>query len=229
MRHYIIIILLLLSFSEVVHAQEIITTRDMGSRVGLELDYSFSKNYEFSVLQEVRFSNNATKMEKMLTDVGLSYRIDPNFSIGSNLRYAYNRENSNFVTNDFRYNFDFKFKGKIARRTKIKYRLRYQQGQENFFTLDRDNRCKAESNFRNKITITHSKQDHKLFASSELFRKYELYQTPYFNKLRINVGDEFDYKKDELKLSLGYEQNLGRTYPFGFYFIEITYLFKRKK
>lgn len=225
----IVVTCTLLSFFSITFAQEIITTQDMGVRASVGLNRELWKHYELLLLQEIRTNNNSTQIDKLITNVGLKYRIDKHFSLAGDLRYMYSKQEDTSYSNDIRYNFDFKFKHKIFDRYRFKYRMRYQQKFGNCITLDRDNINKTKTNFRNKFEIGYPKNNHLYYASAELFRKYEQYQKPHFNKVRYYLGTEFKYGKGKLDLKLGYENTIGdSSYPFRFCFIKTNYTFEFK-
>jgi len=210
-------------------AQEIITTRDMGLRAGVGLDYKPWKHYKLSLQQEIRTTNNSKQLDKLITDIGLMYEIDKQFTIGGDLRYQHKRQEDYSYSNDIRYNLDLKFKQKINDSFRFKYRMRYQQKFGNLLTSDRDNIETTDTNFRNKFEVEYRLNNHLYYVNAELFRKYKQYQKPYFNKVRYYLGKEFKYKNGKINLCLGYEKNIGDwSYPHRFYFIETNYTFKRK-
>jgi hypothetical protein len=222
----LIFVIIIISSLYQTPAQERVTVRDMGIWTGIGIEHDFRESYELSFNQEVRLYDNSTKVDEILSEIGLRYEIDKNFRIGADLRYMHNRRNDNSFSNDLRYNLDLRFKAEIIDRLRIRYRLRYQQLFGNFFTLDRDNTYRTETNFRNKLQFDYSFKYHQIYIASDLFREYEFNTVPSFKKLRICIGDKIDYKNGEINLTFAYERDLRKVHPLHFFFIKLGYKFK---
>jgi hypothetical protein len=202
-------------------AQEIKTVRDIGlwSRIGL--DYKVNKDWQFSAAQEVRTNNNASRIQKSITDFDLGYRINKKFDLSGGLRYAYNRERDNSFSHNIRYNLDFKFKTELAKNFDLQYRFRYQSNYENPFTGFSD--FEQTSKARNRIKLEYDKKKHEPYFGAEIFRSFVYYRKPWFSSLRLTLGDKFDTKFGEFNLGMGYEREINLKFPLNFIFLRMNY------
>lgn len=209
------------------NAQEIKKTQDLGLWLGASIEYDFKKDYTLSFAQEFRLFESLTEMDRYITDVGLDYKINKNFGIGGGLRYYLERENDKTLSQDWRYNLDFKYKRKIGSGFKIKYRLRYQNVYEGLFEAIYQG---SKANVRNKLSLDYKvNKKHTIYVGAELFRKIENYRQPFFNQSRFEIGNEISNSIGKLDLSFCYERELNSNYPLNFFFGRINYTFKYKK
>ena len=215
------------AISKQVLAQQIQTVRDVGARIGVGFTRKYDNPFKLEFTQDVRFFDNFSKVSSFVSDAGVSYRIDKNFSIGTHLRYIGNRKKDNFFYHDLRNDYDLNFKIKLSDRIKLKYRVKYQKTYGNLMTLDvtKYDPKENKSNFRNKIQTEYEIGTHTLFLSFELFREYKLFERPTFNKMRINLGDEFGFKKGDFVAGLSYELDWSDSKPLHFVFLKLYYNF----
>ncbi len=222
----IAILFLFLLSSFPVSSQQIKTVQDIGGWTGIGLDYRFKKPYTVSLSQELRFFESFSKLEQSITEVGLEYAIDKRFKIGSQLRYAYARRSDHTFSNDVRYSFDFKYKLKLPKHFALKYRARYQTLYKNQFGFTPEG---TRSNFRNKLTFGYSFNAHFIYFSGEINRSIGNFQAPFFNKMRLNLGDKMNLSSGKLSYSLSYERELSTNYPLQFFFCRLYYTFQIQK
>ena len=104
-----------LSTSFLSQAQEIKTTRDIGIWLNLGVKYKFHRSWSASLNQGFRTYDNAVRMEKLFTHIGISYKINKKFKLGVGLRYAYARKKSLNLTHDLRYDLNLRFKQKLTK------------------------------------------------------------------------------------------------------------------
>lgn len=226
-RYNIVIVLLL--FVQTMQGQQLKKVLDSGAWFGVKVDYKFAKNYTASFLQDVRLFNAFTTLSKTNTQLGLTYKIDKNFSIGGDVRYIIDRKNGNIYTQDLRYNIDLQVKVKLNKKIRLQYRTRVQQKHENLFPYNLNRKQETIANWRNRIKLTYKLKDNKIYTKAELFREFVVYRQPYFNKLRLMVGDQIDTKIGELDVSLGYERELNIRYPLRFLFVKLYYIINLKR
>ena len=217
-------LILLTSFP--LFSQQIKTVQDIGGWTGAGLDYRFKKPFTISVFQEFRFFESFSKLEQSITEAGLEYAIDKRFKIGSQLRYSYARRKDHTFSNDVRYSFDFKYKLKLPKHFTLRYRARYQNLYKNLFGFTPEG---TRSNFRNKLTLGYSLNAHFIYFSGEINRNIGNFQAPFFNKMRLNLGDKFDLQNGKLSYSLSYERELSTNYPLHFLFCRFYYTFQIQK
>lgn len=222
-----ITILLLVFKPLTIFSQEVKTIRDIGVWTSVGIEYKQNKKWSYQLTQRVRTNDNAIKLQKVITDFELSHRINKHYSLGFGIRYAYDRKKNQTFTNDMRYQFDFNVKQKLTKKLSLKYRLRFQHTYNNLFTyiLDID----RKSNLRNKISINYKLKGHQLFLATELFREYEVYKKPYFNNLRISVGDKIKTKQADITASIAFERELQEDVPLNLFLFRINYNFNFKK
>ena len=208
------------------HAQQIKTTQDLGAWMGATLKYDLTKDLDLSLSQDIRFQESLTELDKYITEVGLSYKINKEFRIGGDLRYYINQKRDETRSQDWRYNLDFKYRIKLIKHLKLRYRLRHQTAYRNLFTAQA-NKGESESAIRNRVGVFYEGiKHHEFYFTSEIFRAIRHYRKPYFSKLRLVLGDEIKTKYGEFDVSFGYERELNSLYPLHFVFSRIYYTFK---
>lgn len=207
------------------YCQELKTVYDVGLWAGVETSYKLNKSYKLSFGQDIRLDRSLASLSKLDTDLGLDYKINKNFSLSLGTRYAYTREKDRSFAQDFRYNIDFKVRLKKIKKITFDYRFRYQTTYENLFGFDLDD---TKLNFRNRLKVSYDLGKHKLYFSSELFREYIVFQKPYFNKFRLNLGDKVNLFKGKFNYALSLEQELNDDNPLTFVFLQLYYSFKLK-
>jgi hypothetical protein len=213
-------------FTISVAAQEVKKVYDIGGWIGVGVDYKFNKSYTVSFLQEIRLYESFDDIDKVISDIGIVYKINKEFGLGADVRYYLNNHNDNVFTNDFRLSLDFKFKKKVNDILTFRYRLRYQDAYGYFF----DGLSTGVVNtFRNKISLSYNLHKHNIYLKTEIFRKREVYRKAYFNKFRLGLGDKFETGLGDFDYSIAYEHELSSKYPLKFLFLRVNYFFKIKK
>ena len=218
------IFILLISFN--LFSQEVKKVNDIGLWTGVGVDYKLNKSYSVSFLQEIRLYESFKEIDKIISDVGIDYKINKEFGLGANIRYYMEDKDGEPFAHDLRYNLDFKFKKKLSDAMNFKYRLRYQDVYESLFNEVPED---IVTTFRNKISVDYSLNKHVIYFGAEIFRKRIVYKKPYFNKFRLELGDEIETKLGDFDCAIAYESELGETYPLQFFFLRVNYTFKLKK
>ncbi len=208
------------------HAQQIKTTQDVGAWMGATLKYDLTKDLDLSLSQDIRFQESLSELDKYISEIGLSYKINKEFRIGGELRYYINQKRDETQSQNWRYNLDFKYRTKLIKHLKFRYRLRHQTAYENLFTAQ-PNKGESKSAIRNRVGLFYKlKNHHELYFTTEIFRTILYYRKPYFSELRFVVGDEIETKYGQFDLSFGYERELNSLYPLHFMFTRVYYTFK---
>lgn len=208
-------------------SQELVKTRDLGLWTGVSYAFKLSETFSVKATQEIRLFESVTKLEKSLTDIGLKYKINEEFSLGSNLRYYFDRKRTNEITQDVRYSFDLNFRKKLSKKQKLFYRARYQTAYEEPFgaTLRKGG---VTANFRNQIGFSYkTNKRNKLYLKAEMFREIKNLRRPYFNKFRISLGYQVKWKKNNLNCSINMERDLNSAYPLLYSYLRLKYNFKK--
>lgn len=225
MKKNTILISLFLFLTNILFSQEVKVVRDFGAWIGFNVEKEMSKKIEVNLEQQVRYYKNATKFDDYIVDLGVKYKMNKNFKLGTNFRYSYNAKRWKDAENDYRYNLDLLYSGKIFSKFNFYYRLRYQHEYVNFFEKPSSNI--HYSGIRNKLKLRYTvNKKNKLYVSCELFRLMEPFKDPYFNMLRLNLGDEIKTNIGNLNCSIGYEKEINTNYPLSFLFIETVYTIK---
>jgi len=224
------LILVLMMLTNTLFSQEIKVTRDIGLWIGLDFKKKIFKGFDLSLMQQIRTYKNVTELDDYLFDLGLKHPINKQFAIGTNLRYIYNKRRVKERENNFRYNLDIEFKKKIKSGLNFRYRLRYQKEYVNlfsgFFAAAPQNIY--SSSVRNKVKLMFKyNKTNRFFLSSELFRLFELFREPYFNKVRFYLGDEIKTTIGSFDCSIGFEKELHSNNPYSFIFFKSIYTIKR--
>lgn len=212
--------------SNAVNAQSQVKTNDLGIWLGASLEYKLNKKYTFNFSQDVRLFESFTAIDKYITNLGVSYKVNKHFKLSGAGRYYLNKEKDNLLSQNWRYNLSFNLKFKLNKKFKLKYRARVQTKYQ--FSLENVYQGRA-SNFRNRITIDYklNKKNH-IYFGTELFREFVFYRKPYFNKIRLILGDKLSHNLGDFNYFIGYERELNTEHPFNYTFLGIYYTFKLK-
>ncbi len=220
------ITLLLLIFCNTLFSQQIKVVRDIGFWGGINLEKELSDDIEINFEQQIRMYNNVSKVDDYFFDLGAKYKINKNFGLGANVRFTHNEKRWREADNEYRYNLDLRYKGKLASKLKLHYRIRYQQEFVDLLFKYKTTK-NYHSSVRNKIELEYkANEKNEFYISGELFRLIESYKAPYFNKIRYFIGDKFKSKIGTFNCSLGYEQEINTNYPTSFYFFKTVYTLK---
>lgn len=204
-------------------AQELKPVRDFGLWGGVVIEKKVCKNFKLGIEQQIRTFHNSSKLDDYFLDVGLKYSIDKRFKLGGGIRYIYDTKRSSGAENNYRYNLDIEFRNKITEKIKIVYRLRYQKEYVNLFLDYHENKI-YYSAIRNKLAVEYFlNKAHTVYFSGELFRLMETYRRPYFNKIRLEAGDDLDSKPGKFNFSFGIEKELNAKYPYAFFYLKVIY------
>tara|TARA_B100000508_G_scaffold141077_2_gene146012 strand:+ start:6959 stop:7651 length:693 start_codon:yes stop_codon:yes gene_type:complete len=207
--------------------QEIKTTNDIGLWAGVGGNFKLNKKWKTSFNQEIRTFNNAIKIKKSITELGLTHKFDKQLKLSLGVRYSYARKRDYTFVNNIRYNIDIKYWCKLSKHLNLLYRFRYQHSYINLFantTPDIENR----SSMRNRIKLQYPINKHAIYISAELFREYVIYKKPSFNKVRLNIGDKLKTNLGDVKYGLAFERELNNSYPLNYIILKINYSFNFK-
>lgn len=220
------IIVLLLIFSNTLFSQQIKVVRDIGLWGGINIKKELSEDFEINLEQQIRIYTNVSEFDDYIVDLGGKYKMNKNFKLGTNLRYTYNAKKWKDAENNYRYNLDLNYNGKLTTKLKLHYRFRYQQEFVNLLSEFNTTNINY-SDVRNKIQIELKvNTKNEIYVSGELFRLRQLHREPYFNKMRFYVGDKLKTKIGKFNYSLGYEQELNANSPASFFFFKTIFTLK---
>lgn len=162
---------------------------DLGMWNGIAIEKELSKKFEFQMEEEIRFADNITRINSLLTELGLTYKANKYYRIGLSYRFTYRPKNGaidNRITlsNEARYKLeDFTFT----------YRLNVQK---DFSTKE-----PIEYKIRNRLGI-----DYKINKHWEVGIAGELFYSFYYNR---NVLDRY-------RLKWGVDHRFNKHHSLGF-------------
>jgi hypothetical protein len=229
MNFRLIAISILLSCGLNTKAQQIKTVQDIGAWLGIGVEFELKDKYTFSVLQDIRLFQSFTQVDRAVSELGFAYKINKNFKLASDFRFSLNKKKDESYAKDFRYNMDIRFKTKLLKKFGLSYRLRFQQLFNNALNTDRTLVGELSSNLRNKLAFYFKLDRHKPYISLELFRAIQIYRKPYFNQLRLQLGNEWTNRLGEFDFALSYERELGDNNPLNFFFAKLYYTFNFRR
>lgn len=222
-----VLIFVFLVVSGIGFSQEIKKTQDFGIWLSSSFNHRFKKDYTFSFSQDLRLFENSKEVEKYISEIGLDYQINKHFKLGGDIRYFLAKRKDKTIAQNWRYNFDFKYKKKVIKKTQFNYRLRFQSLYEDPFAVVSQG---VKSNLRNLVGIKYKvNKRNRVELSAELFRSLVVYRKPYFNKIRLTLEDNIDTSIGKIGISFNYEHELNSEYPLNFFFFRINHNFKLKK
>lgn len=223
MKKYILIFILFIISAAALFSQEIEVVQDLGLWLGGEVEKNLFEDFTVSVEQQLRMSHNMTEIDDYIADLNLGYDANKYIELSVGARYILDNKIDDTNLHNLRYNGDIKFKTKIGASFRFDYRMRYQQEYEHFFTTDKKDNVYS-SDWRNRIKLQYRKfKKHKLYVSTEIFKRNEISRGAYFHKLRIFVGDEIKIGSGNVDCAFGYERKYNKTVPNSFYFVKIIY------
>lgn len=205
------------------NAQEFKVTSDLGLWTEITLSKQILNDFTISTTQQLRLFRDFKSLDDWITDIGLEYKIDKNFAIGTNGRFNKNYHYNEPVQNDYRYNFDLKYDGKIAPKFKVYYRIRYQK---EFYGNSVFNEFLNyyESTFRHRVKfVWENKSGFEIYSSAEIFRRTKKSSDAEFNKYRFWIGGEKSLKSSAIDVAFGFEHQLNNSNPYTYYLIKVKY------
>lgn len=205
------------------YSQQVIKTQDLGFWISANGELKFKKNYKFLFSQEFRLFENASELEKSITEIGLSYKINKNFRLKGNARYVFDKKKDKIFEQNFRYNTDLRYKWDINKSFDFKYRIRFQTMYKNLLL---PNRKGTKSDFRHKISLDYKLTEiHKLTTSAEIWREFENFELPHYGKYRIMISDNIDSKIGDINLFFGVERDFDSNPKITYYITGLSYNF----
>ncbi|MGB0886367.1 MAG: DUF2490 domain-containing protein, partial [Chitinophagales bacterium] len=222
----VLLFCLLLGCAFQLQAQQLVKTFDSGLWTGLKIDYKLKNNFKLVFMQDLRLSDNFSKLNKVNTDLGVQYKINKNFKLATNIRYSYNLRKLNLYSHDLRMNYDLGLKIKIVENLKLRYRLRFQHAYITEFNFSGYGYNGIESNLRNKLQFDYSIEDHQIYLNAELFREMKPSRLAFFNQMRFILGSKWKNKLGEFNYALAYERELGKANPLNYVFLKLYYTFE---
>ena len=221
MKKVIVFFLLLLPFNQ--FAQQIKPIQDFGVWTSLQLTKQWTDNLSFNSSTNFRLFNNASKLDKIIVELGGGYKLNKQFKLGVNMRNSYNKSRSGKIRNNNRFDLSLRYKKKLSKSFKLYYQLKFQQ---NFIDLLNSYTSQGyyTTTFRNKLLLKFKMSEkNKTYFSSELFRLSVPAKPAYFSNIRFLLGNKKRFKKTTFDLSFGYERELNSEAPLSFFFTRLIF------
>lgn len=98
---------------------------DAGLWTGVTFNIDISEKLGLSFEEEIRFNNNASKINKFFSQIGLSYNLSKNIDIGASYRFINKQNPDSKYSVRHRFQTDLRLKTKAGRYT-LSTRIRYQ-------------------------------------------------------------------------------------------------------
>ncbi|NOZ47441.1 MAG: DUF2490 domain-containing protein [Chlorobi bacterium] len=167
------------------------------------------EKFELNLEEEFRFNENASKLDKLFTELNTEYEIINNLKIGAEFRFYRNTKTKGGYKYQKRLRGMLSYSYKIYR-FNLSYRLSFQDKDENIWLNDKPG-PESVYNLRNKVSLKYDVPNSKLKSklSGELFRAYEKDKNPLFNKYRITAGATYPiFKSIKIKLFYRLEKKI---------------------
>ena len=223
------LLLIIFLYAGALISQEIKVVRDFGIWSGVSFEKEVSSNYYLRLETQLRTFHNTSKIDDYILHSQCKHSINKQFDLSAGLRYILDLKRINKTEHNIRYNIDLEYKNKLTKKLRVRYRLRYQQEfvnpylYINFFFTNNVQRIYSSS-IRNRIKLNFKyNEKHNIYSSFEVFRLFEIFREPYFNKIRLFVGN----KMNHFDFSIGFEKELNSNYPYSFVFFKTIYTFKK--
>ena len=197
--------------------------KDFEIRTGAIVKSKFLKIFDLSVEEQFRFNNNATRLSKYFTDLGLSYDITKNIEFSGFYRYVRFRQFDGTYNYRHRFYTDLSLK-KDIRRLSISFRTRYQARYVDI--VNHDSGFLQKNYSRNKISLKydHRKYPVALKASNEWYYRINRIDGNKFDKYKIELGCDYIINlHNEFRLSYVFEQEINVAEPQQIYILELGY------
>ncbi|MAZ58539.1 MAG: hypothetical protein CMP56_03935 [Flavobacteriales bacterium] len=224
-----VLLIIIFIYTGNVISQEIKIIKDFGVWGGISFEKEVLSNYSLTLETQVRTFHNTSKLDDYILNSQLKYSINKKFDLAGGLRYILDFKRINGIEHNVRYNIDLEYKNKLTKKLRVRYRLRYQQEfvnpylYINFFFTNNVQRIYSSS-IRNRIKLNFKyTEQHNVYSSFEIFRLFEVFREPYFNKIRVFVGD----KMKLFDVAIGFEKELNSNHPYSFVFLKTVYTLKK--
>ena len=178
------LIVILLLFSTIAQAQ-------VYSDAKLWTAFSVTKKidkFEFAASEELRFNENFTHIDKVFTELGASYEVIENLSVGFAYRYSRDNDYSEQAFDmSHRMDFGIDYKNKFQN---FKWSIR-----NKIQTKPSDKYSRNPTYNRTKFTVKYDlDQDYEPYVYYEFY--YQFNNEQIINRSRISIGAKYDFNKD---------------------------------
>ncbi len=208
-----------------------VEVRDFETWASAGLRLKLNKKWELTLTEQYRLKTNSSVTDQFFTQVEANYIGLDNLELGGGFRFI--RENDNVgniqgYESHTRFNLDLAYKHDISR-FKMSYRLRYQS--KNEIGVSKEEGDYANQHLRLKLGTTYKIKNWKLDpkVSVEIFRYFEKEQQNEFDKFRMTVGTDYEFKKiGTFSAFYRMELELNATYPKTTNILGLKYLYTFK-
>ena len=219
-----ILIILLLCLTRPGSAQDNKVVRDLRLWTGAKIEKDFGKNWRLSLEEEIRFKENISEINNILTEAELRYRINKNFYLNAGFRYTSDRNDDGSYDGLARNHFSLQYRRRLEFIT-FEYRLKYQREVEAVKLFERD--PPYEKVFRNRLGVRITRLDRvQPYASGEILQVFTPYLSSLHDYWRFVMGVRMQPGKiGEIKLGWGFNREFGVDQPAMIYMIRMNYTY----
>jgi len=228
MKKYCILLFILVKLS---FSQEVKVVQDLGVWAGVAFEKNILKDFDLVIETQVRNFHNAKKLDDILIDAKLKYSINKYFQLGGNVRYVYDVKPYNSTEHNLRHSLDISYRKKINKKFSFRYRLKHQKEFTNFYyrlLFFGGEQKEFTTSIRNRLRLLYKhNSSNRFYGSIEIFKLFESFRNPYFNKIRFLIGDEINTKIGEFDIAIAMETEINTTHAYSFLFLKTIYKIKK--
>lgn len=208
-------------------AQTAVAVRDFELWSGVGVKKKLAKGVSATFDFESRFRQNSSEVDQVFGDLGLKFKLHKRFALGMGYRYIRSQDDELRFETRHRWNLDAMYNVKLFDDLRLEYRFR--------FTHRDDAGVSPEEGdypvkyIRNRVSLDYNIKDWKLdpVFSVELFRRYEQYTIPEFDKLRFTLSTNYKFKGlGTAKFFYRIERELNARYPMTTNIVGVKFRFK---
>ena len=216
------VLLILLCFTFNGYAQDTEVTGDLEMWNTFAVSKKLGDKWKISLEEELRFTEDISRLDVFLTDIGVDYKINKHLTLDLGYRFYQNKNNDDVFKSQHRLSAGVAYKQKLDNFT-FGYKLQLQNKDEDFLSTSSDN---SVYNLRNKLSVDYNIKNFKLdpYFQVELFRKYETGEDAKFSKLRWTLGTSYPITKNsDIQLFYRLDNELNTTYAKDTYILGLGY------
>lgn len=167
---------------------------DVGLWSNIAVEKELSKKMELQLEEELRFNQNVTRLNSLLTELSFKYKFNKYYSLGASYRFTYYTKNSfgnrftlsnqvQYKIEDFTLNYRFNFQTDFSTIDPIEYKIRNRLGIDYKFNKHWEIGVKGElfysiyydrnifDRYRFSFGVDHKLNKHHKLSSSLMFQR----------------------------------------------------------
>jgi hypothetical protein len=184
--------------------------QDVRVWAGTEIISMITPDLRLEFNQEVRFAENASLIDKSVTEIGLKYDIAKNIRLGATYRLTNKRRLDNSYRQWHRYNIDFSFRQSISD-FRFTFRTRYQSQYKDILSSETGDI--PDMYWRNKLSLQYRYfGKFRPYVSSEMFVPLHFADNISIDEIRYSIGSQYRFnRKYTLDLFYLYQYDMSRN------------------